>query len=56
MNKSNTGLVKYIYDVLPDSKLMEFNLQSDSLDVGVLRKALETSKDEVEIIKTLSAS
>ena len=55
INNSNSSLLKYAGTILPDKKLKEFNIASGSQDLAAFRKALESSIDDINIIKILSA-
>jgi hypothetical protein len=55
INNSNISLLKYASTILPDKKLKEFNIASGSQDLAAFRKALESSIDDINIIKILSA-
>lgn len=56
VNKSNTQLVKYLPIILPEKQLNEFNLKTGVADNDTLKKALESCKDDVEVLKTLTAN
>ena len=54
ISNSNVSLLKYADKILPDEKLKEFNIGSGSQDSAAYRKALESSIDDINIIKNLS--
>jgi hypothetical protein len=54
ISNSNVSLLKYAEKILPDEKLKEFNIASGSQDSAVYRRALESSTDDINIIKNLS--
>ena len=55
ISNSNSSLLKYADKILPDEKLKEFNIASGSQDYAAYRRALESSIDDINIIKNLSA-
>ena len=55
ISNSNVSLLKYAEKILPDEKLKEFNIASGAQDSAAYRRALESSTDDINIIKDLSA-